>query len=67
MHVFVSLISDLHPLNFVEFLEFGSRKHVHAEYVHRDGGSYHCTGGGIENHPKEKEMQEDKWLSEEAL
>ena len=27
----------------------------------------HGTGGGDQNHPKEKEMQEDKWLSEEAL
>ena len=25
------------------------------------------TGGGDQNHPKEKEMQEAKWLSEEAL
>ena len=27
----------------------------------------HCTGGSDQNHPKEKEMQEGKWLSEEAL
>ena len=27
----------------------------------------HCTGGGNQNHPQEKEMQETKWLSEEAL
>ena len=25
-----------------------------------DGGSYHCTGGSAQNHPKEKEMQEAK-------
>ena len=25
-----------------------------------DGGLWHCTGGGDQNHPKEKEMQEDK-------
>ena len=25
-----------------------------------DGGSKHCTGGREQNHPKEKEMQEDK-------
>ena len=32
-----------------------------------DGGSKQCTGGSDQNHPKEKEMQEAKWLSEEAL
>ena len=26
-----------------------------------------CTGGGDQNHPKEKAIQELKWLSEEAL
>ena len=26
-----------------------------------------CTGGGDQNHPKEKAIQESKWLSEEAL
>ena len=31
-----------------------------------DRGSQHCTSGD-QNHPKEKEMQEAKWLSEEAL
>ena len=25
-----------------------------------DGGSYHCTGGGVQNHPQEKETQEGK-------
>ena len=32
-----------------------------------DGGSLHCTEGCDQNYPKEKEMQEGKWLSEEAL
>ena len=25
-----------------------------------NGGSYHCTGGSGQNHPKEREMQEGK-------
>ena len=25
----------------------------------------HCTGGGEQNHPKEKEIQGEKWSSEE--
>ena len=32
-----------------------------------DGGSYHSTGSGDGNRPQDKEMQEGKWLSEEAL
>ena len=32
-----------------------------------DGGSRHCTGGSDQDCPQEKEMQKDKWLSEEAL
>ena len=32
-----------------------------------DGGSWHCTGGGNQNHRQEKEMKKAKWLSEEAL
>ena len=32
-----------------------------------DGGLSHCTGGSDQNHLKEKEMQEGKWLSEAAL
>ena len=32
-----------------------------------DGSSWHCTEGSDQNHPKEKEMQKAKWLSEEAL
>ena len=32
-----------------------------------DGGAWHCTGGGGQNHPQEKEIQKAKWLSEEAL
>ena len=35
-----------------------------------DGGSYHCTACGDQNHLQEKEMQEGKkakWLSKEAL
>ena len=27
----------------------------------------HCTGGGDQNHPQDKEMQKAKWLSVEAL
>ena len=30
-------------------------------------GSWRCTGGRDQDHPQEKEMQKDKWLSEEAL
>ena len=32
-----------------------------------DRGLQYCTGGGDQNHPKEKERQEAKWLSEQAL
>ena len=32
-----------------------------------DGSSEHCTGDSDQNNPKEKEMQEGKVLSEEAL
>ena len=32
-----------------------------------DGGSLHCTEGCDQNYPIEKEMQEGKKLSEEAL
>ena len=32
-----------------------------------DGGSQHCTGGGDQNHPPEKEMQKGgEWLSQGA-
>ena len=31
------------------------------------GGSWHCTGGRDKDHPHGREMQKDKWLSEEAL
>ena len=32
-----------------------------------DRGSWHCTGGGDQELPQEKEMQKAKWLYEEAL
>ena len=32
-----------------------------------DGGSLHCTGDRNQDHPHGKEMQKEKWLSEEAL
>ena len=32
-----------------------------------DGSSWHFTAGADENHPQEKEMQEDTMISEEAL
>jgi len=32
-----------------------------------DGGSQHCIGGGDQTHLKEKEMQEGKVVSDEAL
>ena len=32
-----------------------------------DGGSWHFTAGAYQNHPQEKEMQEDKMIPEEAL
>ena len=31
------------------------------------GGPGHCRGGSDQDHPKEKEVQRAKWLSEEAL
>ena len=31
-----------------------------------DGGSWHCTGGGDQDYPQEKEMEEGKAI-EEAL
>ena len=32
-----------------------------------DGDSWHCTGGGDQDHPQENESKKAKWLSEEAL
>ena len=32
-----------------------------------DRGSWHCIGVRDQDHPQEKEMQKEKWLSEEAL
>ena len=32
-----------------------------------DRGSWHCTGGGDQNHPQEKKCKNAKWLSEEDL
>ena len=32
-----------------------------------DSGSWHCTGDRNQDHPQEKEMKKEKWLSEEAL
>ena len=32
-----------------------------------DGGSWHCTGDSDQDHPRGKEMQKGKWLSQEAL
>ena len=32
-----------------------------------NGGSWHSTEDRDQDHPQEKEMQEAKWLSEEAL
>ena len=32
-----------------------------------DGGSRHCAGKRDQDHPQEKEVQNSKWLSEEAL
>ena len=32
-----------------------------------DGGLWHCIGDRDQDHPKEKEMQNTKWLSEEAV
>ena len=32
-----------------------------------DGGSWHCTGDRDQDHPQEKEMEKEKWLSGEAL
>ena len=32
-----------------------------------DRGPKYCIGSNEQNHPEEKEKQEGKWLSEEAL
>ena len=32
-----------------------------------NGGSCHCTGGSDQDHPQEKEIKKEKWLSEEDL
>ena len=32
-----------------------------------DGVSYHCKGDRDQDNSQEKEMQKNKWLSEEAL
>ena len=32
-----------------------------------DGGSWHCTGDRDQEYPQETEMQESKWLYEEAI
>jgi len=32
-----------------------------------DEGSWHCTGGNVQDHPQDKEMKKAKCLSEEAL
>ena len=32
-----------------------------------DGGSWHCIGSMDQDYPQEKEMQKEKWLSDEAL
>ena len=32
-----------------------------------EGGSWHCIGGSDQDHAQEKEMQEGKQLSEEAI
>ena len=32
-----------------------------------NGGSRHCIGDRVQDHPQEKEMQKGKWLTEEAL
>ena len=32
-----------------------------------DRGLQHCAGGSDQKHPKKKEVQKAKWLSEEAL
>ena len=32
-----------------------------------NGGSRHCIKGSDQDHPQEKEMQNGKWLSKEAL
>ena len=32
-----------------------------------DRGLWHCTGGGDQDYPPQKEMQMAKWLFEEAL
>ena len=32
-----------------------------------DGGSFHCTGDRVQDHPHGKEIKKAKWLSGEAL
>ena len=32
-----------------------------------DGGSWHCTGGSDQDHPKKNKCKKAKWLYEEGL
>ena len=32
-----------------------------------DRGSWHCTGGTDQDHPKKKKCKKKKWLSQEVL
>ena len=32
-----------------------------------DGGSWHCTGGSVQDHPQEKKCKKVKWLFDKVL
>ena len=48
-------------------IDTGVRSDRQSASRNMDGGSWHCTGGRDQDHPQEKEKQNAKWLSEEAL
>ena len=55
-----SLQPKMEKLYTVEVTDSGIRSGKHSAWRSMDRGSYYCTGGTDQNHPKEKEMQEDK-------
>ena len=44
-------------------LDTGTKLKLHYKFYK----TKHCTRGSDQDHPKEKEMEKAKWLSEEAL
>ena len=61
---------DLNQIPYNYTVEVRNRSDRQSAWRTMDGGSWHCTGGGDQDHHQEKEMQEGKkakWLSKEAL